>query len=112
MLQAQLTIRYGAFALDLELRGPSGQTLVLVGESGSGKSTVLRLLAGLTRPDSGPDRDGGTRLVRFERKINLPPQEREIGWLPQDYALLPHLDVFENVAFGLEGSPDSETRNL
>lgn len=101
MLQAQLAIRYGAFVLDLELEVPPSETLVLVGESGSGKSTVLRLLAGLARPTSGRIVLEGNAWFDSERKINLPPQEREIGWLPQDYALLPHLDVFENVAFGL-----------
>ncbi|HSR90448.1 MAG TPA: ABC transporter ATP-binding protein [Gemmatimonadales bacterium] len=101
MLHAQLAIRHGAFALDLELEVPPGETLVLVGESGSGKSTVLRLLAGLTRPTSGRIVMQGHAWFDSARKINLPPQEREIGWLPQDYALLPHLDVFENVAFGL-----------
>ena len=101
MLQAQLAIRFGAFALDLELEVPPGEALVLVGESGSGKSTVLRLLAGLTRPTSGRIVMEGRAWFDSARKINLPPQEREIGWLPQDYALLPHLDVFDNVAFGL-----------
>jgi len=101
LLQAQLAIRYGAFALDLELEVPPGETLVLVGESGSGKSTVLRLLAGLTRPASGRIVMAGNAWFDSARKINLPPQEREVGWLPQDYALLPHLNVVENVAFGL-----------
>lgn len=102
MLQAQLSIRYDAFALDLQLEVPPAETLVLVGESGSGKSTVLRLFAGLTRPSSGRIVMEGTTWFDSAGKINLPPQEREIGWLPQDYALLPHLSVFENVAFGLK----------
>ena len=102
MLQAQLAIQFGAFALDLELEVPPRQTLVLVGESGSGKSTVLRLLAGLSRPTSGRIVMEGTAWFDAAQKINLAPQEREIGWLPQDYALLPHLSVFENVAFGLK----------
>jgi molybdate transport system ATP-binding protein len=101
LLEARLAIRYSAFALDLELAVPPGETLVLVGESGSGKSTVLRLLAGLSQPNSGRIVMEGTTWFDSAQQINLPPQERQIGWLPQDYGLLPHLSVFENVAFGL-----------
>ena len=101
MLQALLATRYGEFSLDLDLEIPPGETLVLVGESGSGKSTVLRLLAGLARPTSGRITMEGTVWFDAAKRIDLPPQAREIGWLPQDYALLPHLNVFENVAFGL-----------
>ncbi len=110
MLQALLATRYGEFSLDLDLEIPPGETLVLVGESGSGKSTVLRLLAGLARPTSGRIILEGTVWFDAAKRIDLPPQAREIGWLPQDYALLPHLNVFENVAFGLRarGVPRSE----
>ncbi|HSE66571.1 MAG TPA: ABC transporter ATP-binding protein [Gemmatimonadales bacterium] len=112
MLQAQLAIKYGAFALDLEFEVPPGETLVLVGESGSGKSTVLRLLAGLSRPTSGRIVMDGMAWFDAAQKINLAPQEREIGWLPQDYALLPHLSVFENVAFGLKAHRTSKPEIL
>jgi molybdate transport system ATP-binding protein len=110
VLQALLAKRFAAFALDLELEVPPGEILVLVGESGSGKSTVLRLLAGLARPDSGRIVMEGTAWFDSARKINLPPQAREIAWVPQDYGLLPHLSVFENVAFGLRarGVPREE----
>lgn len=93
--------RMGEFALDATLSVTTAETLVLVGESGSGKSTVLRLLAGLARPDAG--RISLEDEVWFDAAlgIDLPPQSRRVGWVPQDYALLPHLSVFENVAFGL-----------
>src|SRR5688500_1861776 len=79
----------------------SGETLVLVGESGAGKSTLLRLIAGIERLDSERviiddmtclDRAGG---------IDVPPWQRPVGYVSQDYALVPHLDVYENIAFGL-----------
>jgi molybdate transport system ATP-binding protein len=101
MLEARLTRRRATgFTLDVELTASAGGTLVLAGESGSGKSTALRLLAGLERPDAGRIVLGGA--VWFGGTDWLGPGERDVGWVPQDYALFPHLTVRENVAFGLE----------
>ncbi len=70
------------------------QTLALLGPSGSGKSTVLRLIAGLERPDAG-------RVVVSGRDVTQrPPEERQLGLVFQDYALFPHLNVLGNVAYG------------
>jgi molybdate transport system ATP-binding protein len=91
--------RATGFRLDVELAAAAGGTLVLAGESGSGKSTVLRLLAGVERPDAGHIALGAT--VWFGGTEWLGPGERDVGWVPQDYALFPHLTVRENVAFGL-----------
>jgi molybdate transport system ATP-binding protein len=74
---------------------------VLFGPSGSGKTTVLRCLAGLERPESGVIRFAETTWFDAEQGIFLPPQERGIGFLFQDYALFPHLNVAENIAYGL-----------
>ncbi len=74
---------------------PNNGLVALVGESGSGKSTLLRVLAGLDLPDSGNIWIGGKDCTF------LPVQERNIGYLFQNYALFPHLNVFENIAFGL-----------
>ncbi|MCJ7434943.1 MAG: ABC transporter ATP-binding protein, partial [Anaerolineales bacterium] len=74
----------------------SGETICLLGASGSGKSTLLRIIAGLELPDSG--------VVLWD-SIDLsstPPHIRDFGLVFQDYALFPHLDVFDNVAFGLK----------
>ena len=99
-LEARLTRRRSTgFTLDVELAAPAGSTLVLAGESGSGKSTVLRLLAGLERPDAGRIALGGA--VWFGATDWLGPGQRDVGWVPQDYALFPHLTVRENVEFGL-----------
>lgn len=86
---------YPGFSLELSLSLPQGQTLALLGPSGSGKSTVLRLIAGLETPDSGSIRMGERDLLA------LPPERRRVGMLFQDFALFPHLDVYENIAFGL-----------
>jgi molybdate transport system ATP-binding protein len=99
MLSVDVRVRLGAFALDAAFSASPGETLVLVGENGSGKSTILNVLAGLIDPDDGrivlDDR------VWFDRGRRVPPHERPVGFVFQDYALFPHLSVFENVAFGM-----------
>jgi putative spermidine/putrescine transport system ATP-binding protein len=79
--------------VDLELK--EGEFITLLGPSGSGKSTMLMIIAGLARPDSGEVWIDG-RLSTF-----LPPHKREIGVVFQNYALFPHLTVYENIAFPL-----------
>jgi thiamine transport system ATP-binding protein len=89
--------RWDEFRLKIDsLEVRDGELLVLLGPSGCGKTTTLRIIAGFERPDSG--------TVLFEEKdvTDLPPYERGIGIVFQDYALFPHMTVFENVAFGLE----------
>ncbi|MCF2143538.1 MAG: ABC transporter ATP-binding protein [Candidatus Heimdallarchaeota archaeon] len=73
-----------------------GELLTLLGPSGSGKTTVLRLIAGLIKPDTG-------QILFDEKDISgIPTEERNIGFVFQSYALFPHLTVAENIAFGLE----------
>jgi len=78
-----------------------GEILALVGESGSGKTTLLRLIAGLEHPDSGNMRLGGEIIVNGQK--SLAANKRKTGMVFQDYALFPHLTIFGNVAFGLNG---------
>ncbi len=104
MLTAALQRRVGEFALECELEANAAATLVLVGESGSGKSTVLRLLAGLLRPDAGRVALGNRVWCDTSRAIWVPAPERPVGYVPQDYALFPHLSAAENIAFGLRAS--------
>src|SRR5262245_28559156 len=104
MLAATLERRLGTFHLEVALEVPLASTLVLVGESGSGKTTVLRLLAGLLQPDAGRIALDGSIWFDAASRIDLPASDREAGWVPQDYALFPHLSVAENVAFGLRAS--------
>jgi len=81
---------------------------VLFGASGSGKTTVLRCLAGLTAPDEGWIRFAGETWTDTARGFHLPPQQRHIGFVPQHYALFPHLSVAHNIAFGLHASTGAE----
>jgi ABC-type Fe3+/spermidine/putrescine transport system ATPase subunit len=77
-----------------------GEILALLGPSGSGKTTLLRMLAGFERPDAGRVR------IEGEDVTAVPPARRRVGMVFQHYALFPHLDVGENVAFGLHGTRD------
>jgi spermidine/putrescine transport system ATP-binding protein len=92
----QLTKDFGAFKAvdDLDLDVPSGSFFALLGPSGCGKTTTLRMVAGLETPTSGTIRLG-ERDITFEK-----PYRRPVNTVFQNYALFPHLDIFENVAFG------------
>ena len=78
---------------------------VLFGESGCGKTTVLRCLAGLEKPDEGKIAFNGQTWFDAAQNRSLPPQARHIGFVPQDYALFPHLSVVRNIAYGLHDVP-------
>jgi iron(III) transport system ATP-binding protein len=84
---------------DLDLEVPTGTLTAVLGPSGCGKTTLLRIVAGFERPDSGEVRLGD-RLLDNGR-THLAPERREIGFVPQEGALFPHLDVAANVGFGL-----------
>lgn len=80
----------------------------LMGASGSGKTTTLRVLAGLERPDHGMITFAGETWCETSQKLCRPPQQRGVGLLFQDYALFPHLNVLQNVGFGLTGQRPGE----
>ncbi len=94
----------------LRLPTQSGIT-VLFGASGAGKSTVLRCLAGVERPDEGTIGFDAETWFDAARGLFLPPQRRNIGFVPQDYALFPHLTVRSNIAYGLRGLPEDEIQS-
>jgi iron(III) transport system ATP-binding protein len=87
--------RGAAAVRDFSLRIEPGEFVTLLGPSGCGKTTVLRTLAGLERPDAGEILLDGVSIQ------SLPPHRRRIGMVFQNYALFPHLSVFENVAYSL-----------
>jgi ABC-type sugar transport system ATPase subunit len=79
-----------------------GEYLVFLGPSGCGKTTTLRLVAGLDVPDEGEIRIDGRVVASAASKVFVPPQHRNIGLVFQTYALWPHMNVFDNIAFGLD----------
>ncbi len=87
-----------------------GNICAVVGESGSGKSTLLRLIAGLERPDSGTISNNGSVISSTSKFVN--PQERNLGFVFQDFALFPHLTVGENIAYGLKKDKKESTQKL
>lgn len=89
------------FMLDVDIAADDAETLVLMGNNGSGKTTVLNLAAGLLTADEGVISVDGRALFDSARGIDLPPERRNIGYVFQNYALFPHMNVFDNVAFGL-----------
>ncbi|SAL24691.1 molybdenum transport-related, ATP-binding protein [Caballeronia sordidicola] len=89
------------FLLDVAFTSTS-QRIVLFGPSGAGKSLTLQAIAGLIHPDEGEIVLNGTTLLDTSKKIDLSPQARRIAYLFQDYALFPHLNVRQNIAFGLK----------
>jgi ABC-type sulfate/molybdate transport systems ATPase subunit len=100
---AHLTLRIvtglRAFAVDVDLSA-GAQTLALVGPSGAGKTTVLRCVAGLRRPDDGRIALGNDAWFDAGARVDLPPERRSVGLVPQHYSLFPHMTVRDNVAFG------------
>ena len=93
---------------DLSFSVNKGQIFTLLGPSGCGKSTILRLIAGLETPTKGKIIIDGVTV--FDANINLTPEKRKIGLVFQDYALFPHLSVFDNIIFGLYGKSTKEKR--
>jgi len=93
-------------AADIVCKG--GELLALVGPSGSGKSTLLRCLAGLHRPTSGHVVCGEETWFDPRRGIDLPPQQRRVGFVFQHYALFPHLTALANVTLALADVPANE----
>ena len=100
MLRFELRKRLREFTFAGAADVPNGVTIV-EGPSGAGKSTLLRLIAGLERPDSGRITLGERTLTDIGAGIVVPPHQRNVALVFQEYALFPHLDVRNNVAFGL-----------
>lgn len=98
-----LSFKAGAFELaDISFSVESNETLVVLGPTGAGKTVLLELIAGLRRPNKGTVKSGGRDITR------LPPEKRRMGLVYQDYLLFPHLNVFDNIAYGLRTSNTRE----
>ncbi len=110
MLAVRATTRLGSLALDVDLAVAAGRCLALAGPSGAGKSTILRIVAGLVRPDEGRIACGPSTWLDTARGVDVAPEERACGYVFQDFALFPHMSAWENVAFGLRGGRRRDRR--
>lgn len=88
------------FELDVAVQSDAPR-LILLGESGAGKTQVMKMVAGVSRPDGGHIRLQGDTLFNQAQQLNLPAHRRRLGWVAQDYALFPHLSVAQNIGFAL-----------
>lgn len=98
---------------DISLYVERGELVVILGPNGAGKTTLLNTIAGIIAPDSGRivigDKVVFLKQHGLSASINVPPEHRNVGYVPQDYALFPHLNVFENIALGLRRKKLGET---
>lgn len=99
-LEFAITLRQGAFTLDVA-DAASVEVLGIFGPSGSGKTSLLEVIAGLRAPSKGHVRVAERLLLSTEQHVNVPPHLRQVGYVPQDVALFPHLDVRGNLTYGL-----------
>ena len=111
-LRAAMRLGLRNFDLNLELSIDPAQRLALVGPSGAGKTTVMRLIAGLLRPQEGRIALDGEAWVDTGAGVDLAPEERGCGYLFQEYALFPRMSAWRNVAYGIRGAQRSERRTL
>lgn len=100
MLHVEIRKRLATIDLDMRFE-LAGDVLVLFGASGSGKSQTLKMIAGIERPDSGIIQANDRVLFDTATGVNLSPQERRVGYVPQQYALFPHLSAHANIAMPL-----------
>ncbi|AUH65185.1 ABC transporter ATP-binding protein [Paracoccus zhejiangensis] len=107
-----LTRRFAGRAVvdDVSFAVPAGQVACLLGPSGCGKSTTLRIVAGVDTQDEGRITVDGRTVS--DDGLRIPPEQRAIGLMFQDFALFPHLSVAENVAFGLKGGAGANRRRV
>ena len=108
-LRAAFSTRAGDFGLEVDVAA-ADELVVLYGPSGSGKTVTLRALAGLQRVDRGRIEIGGRVVVDVAAGVERPPQQRRVGYVVQEPALFPHLDVRRNVLIGVERSPEAHAR--
>ena len=94
-----VALRLGALNLELAIEG-GVKPVAIIGPNGSGKTTLLRAIAG-AHPVTREIQIGGLAVLDSDRAVDLPPEERGVGYVPQGYGLFPHLSVLDNVAFGL-----------
>lgn len=100
MIKANFCKKLPGFELKIDI-SLKNEILTVVGPSGAGKTTLLLCIAGLQKPSWGEVRIGDRVVYSSEHKIDLPPRDRRIGYVFQDYALFPHMTIEKNVIYGV-----------
>lgn len=108
-LYVDIKKKLGDFDLNIKFQ-TDREVLALLGASGCGKSMTLKCIAGIETPDCGIIKLDDHILFDSERKVNLPPQKRKVGYLFQNYALFPNMTVAENIAFVVQGSKQDKIK--
>ena len=108
MLQVDLQKRLGDFTLDVAFETTDGGITALFGRSGAGKTTLVNMMAGLLKPDSGRLYIDGQTLFDSAAKVNVKPERRRVGYVFQEGRLFPHLSVKSNLLYGRHFAPKGE----
>jgi molybdate transport system ATP-binding protein len=107
MLQLSLNHRFKEFHIELAFDAKQGSITSLFGRSGTGKTSVINMIAGLTKPDTGFIKVGEDVLFDSANGINVPPEKRRLGYIFQDSRLFPHLNVRSNLLYGAKEVPSN-----
>ncbi len=108
MIDLEIRLPLAHFTLEVSARCP-GASVAVLGPSGAGKTSLLEVIAGLRRKSQGRVRLDGDVLLDSGAGVDLPPEKRRVGYVPQDALLFPHLTVEDNVRFGLSGADAERT---
>lgn len=100
----------GEFTVDVSFDGEPYGVTALYGPSGSGKTSVVNMVAGLARPDSGKIVLNGRCLFDSQNRIDLPPEKRRVGYVFQEGRLFPHLPVYANLTYGMRLVPQAQRK--
>ncbi len=111
-LHKRFDSKHGRVQIDAQFSLQQQQVIALFGESGVGKTTVLRMLAGLTAPDSGSIRVGDVLWYNSQERLHLKPQKRSIGFVFQGYSLFPNMSVRNNIAFAQTEKSDAAVNEM
>ena len=107
-MEVKVKRRQGDFSIDINFTCAKSGITALYGPSGAGKTSIINMVAGLIRPDSGSISINGLCLFDSKRGINLPPERRQIGYVFQDGRLLPHISVRANLTYGMHLKPEAQ----
>ena len=110
-IEVRIKKNFGGFTLDVDIKSES-RRIGILGASGCGKSMTLKTIAGIEKPDEGYIRVGDKVLYDSSARINLKPQQRNIGYLFQNYALFPTMTVEKNIEAGLKGTKEENKKRV